>query len=257
MTDNTDKNSKYEATMARLRESYIQDLPERFSKLEEQVLVLEQGGDIIEAYDKLFRDVHSLKGSGGTYGFPVITNICHLLEDVLKENSEVDKGFTQEVIDSLLKYVDLLHQFPACYQAGEAELARLQTALNDMQGGLGDGGLRCLIVEGSETTRTMISLVLGEEQVELSLVNTGIEALERLLQEPFDMLITGMAIGTLNGKALIAATRLSDSVNAAIPAILLTSSGADSDASSPAADVVLEKGPATPLELLESFRKLV
>ena len=126
MTDKIDKQSKYDATMARLRNAYMLELPERFITMEELVLVLEQGGDINEAYDKLFRDVHSLKGSGGTYGFPLITSICHQIEDDLREKNEADSCFAQDVIDRLLKYIDLLRQFPDCFNAGEAELARLQ-----------------------------------------------------------------------------------------------------------------------------------
>lgn len=243
--------------MAKLRVTFMQELPERVTNLEELVLKLESGENFADVYQKLFRDVHSLKGSGGTYGYPVITTVCHKMEDLLKEESETNLSFSQSIIDGLLQYIDLLQQVPVRYQEGDTDLAGIVTALNNLQDSTLGESYRCLVVEGSATTQKMVSLVLGEEQVEISLANNGFEALERLLQEKFDLLITGIAIGNLNGKALIAATRLSDSVNANIPAILITSSETDSQVTSHTADVVINKGPEMPPALLEAVHKLL
>lgn len=257
MTNKADKKSKLDAVMAKLRVTYMQELPDRVAGLEEQVLQLEQDEGFADVYQKLFREVHSLKGSGGTYGFTVITTICHQLEDLLKEESEVSQSFSQEIIDGLLQYIDLLRQVPECYQSGDTELAAVKANLSNLQDTVLAGDYRCLVVEGSTTTQKMVSLVLADEQVEISFASDGFEALERLLQEEFDLLITSMATGQLNGKALIAATRLSDSVNANIPTILLTTSETSLDVVSYTADEVISKGPEMPVSLIETFHKLL
>lgn len=257
MTENIDKKNKLDAIMARLRVTYIQELPERVTSLEELVLKLEETEVFAEIYQKLFREVHSLKGSGGTYGFPIITTICHQMEDVLKEIGESHKNLSQGHIDTLLQYIDLFRQVPVHLESGDTELSGIESELNKLKSKVLGGSYRCLLVEGSVTTQTMVSLVLNDEQIEISHASNGIDALERLLQEKFDLLITAMATGSLNGKALIAATRLSDSVNAGIPAILLTTSEATSVTDMISANVTINKGPDMPSSLLQACRDLL
>ena len=257
MTDKTDKKIKLDAIMAKLKVTYMQEFPDKIAGMEELVLELEHSSSFTESYQKLFRDVHSMKGSGGTFGFSIITTICHQMEDLLKEEGEENLSFSQASIDGLLKYIDLLQKIPADYHSGDTNLTGIQAALNNLKATRVGNIPRCLVVEGSATTQTMVSLVLAEEEVEISLADSGYQALERLLQEEFDLLITGMAIGELNGKALIAAIRLSDSANADIPAILLTSSDTSPDIVPLSANTVIHKGPDMPVSLLEAYHKLV
>lgn len=257
MTDKTDKKVKLDAIMAKLKVTYMQEFPEKVAVMEGLVLALENSDSIAESYQKLFREVHSMKGSGGTFGFSIITTICHQMEDLIKEEGEENLSFSQTVIDGLLQYIDLLQKVPDCYHSGDTKLTAIQTALNSLKQIWIGSSCRALVVEGSATTQTMVSLVLTGEQVEISLADSGYVALERLLQEEFDLLITGMAIGGLNGKALIAAMRLSDSANADIPVILLTSSDAKPDIDLQPANTVINKGPDMPDLLLEAFHKLV
>ena len=257
MTDKTDKKIKLDAIMAKLKVTYMQEFPDKIAGMEELVLDLENSSRFVESYQKLFRDVHSMKGSGGTFGFSIITTICHQMEDLLKEEGEENLSFSSASIDGLLKYTDLLQKIPECYHSGDTNLASIQEALNNLKETRVGNIPRCLVVEGSATTQTMVSLVLAEEEVEISLADSGYQALERLLQEEFDLLITGMAIGELNGKALIAAMRLSDSANADIPVILLTSSDTSPDIVPLSANTVIHKGPDMPASLLEAYHKLV
>ena len=63
-----------------LREGFLDELPARINKIEEEVMA-SKGAD---TYDELFRMVHSLKGSAGSYGFHAITKVTHVMEDVME-----------------------------------------------------------------------------------------------------------------------------------------------------------------------------
>lgn len=235
----------------------MQELPHRVAGLEELVLKLEHDESLIDVYQQLFREVHSLKGSGGTHGFPVITTICHQIEDLLKDANDTEAGFGRDRTDAILNYVDLLSQASVRYQSGDSNLEEIKASLHSLQHSALDGHCRCLVVEGSATTLEIISLALADEKVEISHASNGLMALERLLQEKFDLLITSVAIGNLNGKALIAAMRLSDSANASTPAILLTSSETTKDVASLSANTVIRKGQDMPASLLVAFGELL
>jgi chemotaxis protein histidine kinase CheA len=73
-----------QALLHQLKLTYIGELPDRFDHIGNQILSLEQKGYSQEHYNELFRQVHSLKGSGGTHELHIITSICHLMEDYLR-----------------------------------------------------------------------------------------------------------------------------------------------------------------------------
>jgi len=222
MTNNSDQQNQLNSMMEDLRSSYLQDLPDSVENLEQLVLELEQSDDFSRLYEQLFRTVHSLKGSGGTYGYPVISTICHQMEDLLNAAGGTPISLSKQVIDRLLQYIDLLRTVRECHISGDTKLHRVETELYALQQKVLKGRFRCLIVESSTTTRELYKVVLGEENIDITFADSGLEALERLLREKFDLLITGMTIGQLNGRALIAAIKLSDGMNANIPMILLT-----------------------------------
>ena len=57
--------------LAALRSNYLRDLPSHIDELEEILLELERDGFDLETCRDLYRQVHSLKGSGGTFGLSV------------------------------------------------------------------------------------------------------------------------------------------------------------------------------------------
>lgn len=51
---------------------------------------MHRGDDADSAFMELWRDIHRIKGRGGTFGFPSITHIAHMLEDYIETLSEID-----------------------------------------------------------------------------------------------------------------------------------------------------------------------
>jgi chemotaxis protein histidine kinase CheA len=82
MTANMDA---FQALLASMREAFLDELPERCGHFDALILSLETSPDDREAFNELYRGVHSLKGSGGTHGLSIITTICHQLENLLSE----------------------------------------------------------------------------------------------------------------------------------------------------------------------------
>ena len=257
MAETKTKQEKMNAIVARLRETFLHELPDRVSDLESMVLALENGDDFVQTYETFFRNVHSLKGRGGTYSLPVITTICHQIEDLLKDVGATETHLAKNYSDRLLQYVDLLSSITERYDSGDSELRSIEAALASLQQQAFAGLCRCLIVDSSATTRELCALSLSNEKVDLSYADSGMEALERLLNEEFDLLITGMAIGNLNGKALIAALKLSDSNNAKMPTILLTTSDISRPEAHLEADRIVVKGPDMPKNLAAVKRELL
>lgn len=96
---------------------------------------LRQGGSVTDALAQIRRETHTLKGLGGSFGFPLITAITHRLEDYLSEESELSAPLAKEIdtfLDSIRKILR-----DGTEPQGEAAAALLRSlptrrALSDM-----------------------------------------------------------------------------------------------------------------------------
>jgi len=208
--------------LEQLKASFISELPERCNRLEELTLALGHQPKNRERYEELYRAVHSLKGSGGTHGLPIITQICHQLEDHLNSLSEQHQRVNNDFIDVCLSHIDLIQQTAQLAGHHNPDFSGIEQMLEQIKQYILQDRYSGLIVDSSSVMTMMCQDALSSLPVQLSLVDNGLSALERLLQTRFDFLITGRALKVLNGPALIAALRASESVNRDIKIIMLT-----------------------------------
>lgn len=83
-------------------EAYRQEAEELLSEIEQAILDIEDNPDDREAVNRLFRSMHTIKGSGSMFGFDAIAEFTHHVETVL---DKVRAGFvpvTKELIDLVL-----------------------------------------------------------------------------------------------------------------------------------------------------------
>jgi HPt (histidine-containing phosphotransfer) domain-containing protein/CheY-like chemotaxis protein len=212
----------FQALLARMREEFLAELPERCDRLDELILTLEKTPDNRDAFNELYRGAHSLKGSGGTHGLSIITTLCHQLENHLTE-TDAKHGFGAAFASRALAYVDLLRRAETLAQQANPNYSEIETELEALrQAGLQSRKVG-LIAESSPMMARFYQQALGEMPLQLTLVDNGLAALERLLHEHYDFVIVGREIKELNGIAMIVALRSSQVRNQHIPAVLVSS----------------------------------
>ncbi len=214
-------NTDLELLLAELKAEFLDELPQRCNDLEDAVLALE--GRQKGAFDELYRQVHSLKGSGGGVGLQIITSICHQFESFL---SDADGQFDRKTTSVALAYVDLLRKPIQSSGREPAGIAAIEQVLDQMREASLSGRYTILVVEPAKTVRALYQKELPDAKTRVQALTTGIGALERLLQEPFDMLIISRELPDLNALAVVAAMRESRSRNSAIPVIMVSSNAA-------------------------------
>ncbi len=212
MTDNSIND-----VLALLREEFLAALPERVDEIEELVLNLP---DTMEVED-LLRAVHSLKGAAGTYGFHIFTKICHQMEDMMTELIDSQKIRTQHAVDVLLEYNDLLNTALELIANNDDNFSKVDTKLLQIHTTTGTRQRKVLIVEPSPLYASMIAASLSNDFL-VKVVSDGFSALESLLMQSYDAVVTAMEVPTLNGEAILSALRLSNGKNKNIKAILVT-----------------------------------
>ena len=207
--------------LAEMQADFIDELPERCNRLEQGVLALEHKEP--GAFDELYRQVHSLKGSGGMFGVPVITTICHQFESFI---SEIHERFDRQGASAALAYVDLLRKTAGATGRDSPAVTAIEQALERLRVNSLSGRAAVLLIEPSEAMRKLYSEVFASQPVHLVAMDSGLAALERMLHEPFDLLVASRELPDLNAVALLAAVRESGSRNSNIPVILVSSNPA-------------------------------
>lgn len=229
-TDSNIKIAQAQQLLQQLKESYLAELPEKVDHLEHCLLRLEQGADMALVYEELYRQVHSLKGSAGTYGVDIVTHICHQYEDYLSTFANAVDAMDDQMVADSLAYIDLLRQSVELVRAGETEFKEIKEALTRTAYSASRPQSQGLILDATTGYARMYQNALAHLPIHFTLLSNGLEALELLLQKPFDIIVTSYHLEMLNGLALTCALRRSGSPNANIGVILLTS-GKEADVS--------------------------
>lgn len=212
----------FQALLLDMRQQFLDELIDRCDTFDNLILALEKSPEDRSLFNELYRGVHSLKGSGGTHGLSILTTICHQFENILTETATT-RGFGDTFTTLALAYIDLMRQVegPARrenpdFTAIESELARLrQNSLQTRKA--------VLIAESSSLMARIYQKVMDDLPVQVSTVDDGLSALERLIHESFDLVIVGRELKELNGVALLAALQASNSSNKETPVVMVSS----------------------------------
>jgi CheY-like chemotaxis protein len=212
-----------QALLSQLKQNYIAELPDRFDQMEAIALQLENEGFTLERYNEFYRLVHSLKGSGGTYGLQIIGSVCHPLEDYLNtitpKSNLRQLGFGHIV----LSYIDLLREIGKRLQSRHTLFADIEEVLTRLSQRAFAPRYSALVVENSAVVIKVLRQTLAPFNFRVAVEADGYLALGRCLIEPFDLIISAVEVKQLNGYAFMAALKLSNCLNSHTNSILLSS----------------------------------
>src|ERR1044071_2886899 len=96
----------------RARQEFTGEAEELLDTLSRDLVDFEQQGENVrpELVNKIFRNVHSLKGLAGMLGFADISELSHNLEDMLDKLRMGKIAISKELLDLLFDSVDGLNR---------------------------------------------------------------------------------------------------------------------------------------------------
>lgn len=101
-----------------IKQTYFQECEELLLAMEEGLLALENGDADGEVVNAVFRAVHSIKGSGGAFGFDRLVHFAHGFETVLDHLRSGRLATNPDVISVLLRAGDMLADHVSAVRAG-------------------------------------------------------------------------------------------------------------------------------------------
>jgi len=90
------------------KKEFVEEARDHINTLNNYVIKLEDGDK--KSIDEIFRAAHTLKGMAGTLGYENLQKEAHELEDLFDDIKEGKQKITPELIDRILKSIDLIER---------------------------------------------------------------------------------------------------------------------------------------------------
>jgi len=94
--------------LSQFRQTFLLESADHVASMESELLELRSSPADIELLNSIFRAAHSIKGGAGSFGMTSLVRFTHSLENLLERLRSLEMQATDEVIDILLRSVDVL-----------------------------------------------------------------------------------------------------------------------------------------------------
>ncbi len=126
--------------MDEITQEFLIESNELLDQLDRDLVDLEKDTGSKELLARVFRTIHTIKGTSGTLGFPKLESVAHVGENVLSRMRDGKLVLNAEITSALLKMIDVVRKILRTVESsgkeGDPELAEVIAALT----GLLDGG---------------------------------------------------------------------------------------------------------------------
>ena len=102
-----------------LLKDFITESDELVQQVEQDLLTLEDHADT-EVLNRIFRGMHTIKGTSSFFGFEKLVELTHHAEDLLNQLRKGEFPVTREIIDALLRVNDQVRQMVQDVRTGNA-----------------------------------------------------------------------------------------------------------------------------------------
>jgi two-component system chemotaxis sensor kinase CheA len=113
--------------LSQFHQVFFEETQEHLQSMESLLLGLDIENPDAEQLNAIFRAAHSIKGSAGTFGFTDLTEVTHVLENLLDRIRKGELALRPDMIDAFLHAGDVLKDLLAGHRGdGTADPAQVQ-----------------------------------------------------------------------------------------------------------------------------------
>lgn len=204
----SDHNSKYDVSES-LRIEFIEDFQDRLPRMKACFEGAKNGSrDPLDAMQDFQRELHNIKGTGGAFGFPTLSLICHRFEECLLHLPTVMFG-TSRIVSTYLKQLDEIAT--AEKDLSEAECKTILRSLPllganpERENVVNADTQEVIVVASSGTIRHKMRSELLKFGFQVTTVPDGVVALSLIMRGQPDIVIISGTVDSMPGFDLIRA----------------------------------------------------
>lgn len=200
---NVELNNNIEEVLQNLRQEFIDSSQDMLADIDGLIARMRRGQGEDKAFLELRRHVHTIKGQGGTFGFPLVTHIAHMLEDYFETLASLEEEAIRDIQVFVDRIANVLDQGePKTQKEAEAILNALPsvplTAFSDQI----VRNLRALVVMPKSIQRKIIGQELVSCGFRLNFADGAVSGLDAALAFPPHIVFASMEIPGFTGAEL-------------------------------------------------------
>jgi two-component system chemotaxis sensor kinase CheA len=112
--------------MSQFYQVFFEETAEHLAQMESLLVGLDVSAPDLDDLNAIFRAAHSIKGGSGTFGFTDMTDVTHILENLLDRLRKEEIPMRDEMVDAFLQAGDVLKsQLDAHQNGGEVDPATI------------------------------------------------------------------------------------------------------------------------------------
>ncbi|MGL6040549.1 MAG: Hpt domain-containing protein, partial [Deefgea sp.] len=112
---------------------FFDEAAEHLASLEALLLKLNVANPDAEELNAIFRAAHSIKGGAATFGFSDLTEVTHILENLLDRIRKHETQLRPEMVDVFLRTGDVLQDMLAAHRGqGDADAAAIEQVTKEL-----------------------------------------------------------------------------------------------------------------------------
>ncbi|MGF1584734.1 MAG: chemotaxis protein CheA [Bacteroidales bacterium] len=129
-------------SLENIQQKFIEEASDNINDLENALLLLENDPEDMEIIERVFRAMHSLKGGGAMFGFAMLSDFTHHMENVYDLVRTEKLKVTKDMLTITLDSVDLMKKLLDMDEIGSEETLREYNSLVSSIKGLINGDKR-------------------------------------------------------------------------------------------------------------------
>jgi len=166
------------------RDVYLEELEEQLQMLEEEILRLEGDGGSEEGINRMFRAVHTLKGSSAAMGYQMMKSLAHEMEHCLDLIRNHHTTLTRQMIDLFFSFLDRMKKLQYEIVTYNVEHSHIEDLVEKLKAVMDDPGKDLEPMTLPEHILISMSSPIIEDSpllyIRISLVKEGVMKLARL-----------------------------------------------------------------------------
>ena len=206
-----------------LVQEYLVESEELLQRMDQDMVALESAPEDVELLNRIFRALHTIKGTSGFLGFEPVVRLSHHAEDVLNALRKGEAQLMRPTIDALLATRDVLGKMLADIRQGGLQHYEVTALLKDLEvaqrSRQSPPTLGELLVKQEVISAATLVSVLAEQSASAEPQRLGEMLVEKGLASPVeigDALIKQKEIAkpkTAGATMRVEATKLDDLIN--------------------------------------------
>ncbi len=120
-------------SLGEYQDIFLEEADEQLQELNQNLLELEKNPENLEIINNIFRAAHSLKSSAAFVGLNDLSDLAHMMENLLQGIRDGSMGITPEIIDIIFKCFDEIHNVIDTIASGEKPEQDLQWLIDDIK----------------------------------------------------------------------------------------------------------------------------